>query len=101
MQQFLRTLDYSFELLLRQLADDSSLHNEHAAPQLDATAAMLAHKVAVVTGAGRGIGLSIAKLLAKQGASIVVNDLDAGIAEQAAASVRQEGAEAIAVPGSA
>lgn len=61
---------------------------------------MLAHKVAVITGAGRGIGLSIAKLLAKQGASIVVNDLDAGIAEQAAASVRQDGAEAISVPGS-
>ena len=61
---------------------------------------MLAHKVAVVTGAGRGIGLSIAKLLARQGASIVVNDLDAGIAEQAAASVRSDGAEAISVPGS-
>ena len=61
---------------------------------------MLAHKVAVITGAGRGIGLSIAKLLARQGASIVVNDLDAGIAEQAAASVKNEGAEAISVPGS-
>ena len=44
-------------------------------------AAMLAHKVAVITGAGRGIGLSIAKLLARQGASIVVNDLDPGVAE--------------------
>ena len=61
---------------------------------------MLASKVAVVTGAGRGIGLSIAKLLARQGASIVVNDLDPKIAEQAAASVRQDGAEAISVSGS-
>ena len=83
---------------------DSSLKTNRCAivctaDATDATA-MLAHKVAVITGAGRGIGLSIAKLLARQGASIVVNDLDAGIAEQAAASVRQDGAEAISVPGS-
>ena len=84
---------------------DSSLKTNRCAivcttSTLHLTTAMLAHKVAVVTGAGRGIGLSIAKLLARQGASIVVNDLDAGIAEQAAASVRQDGAEAISVPGS-
>ena len=93
-------------ILIALKSCDSSLKTNRCAivcttssPELDA-AAMLAHKVAVITGAGRGIGLSIAKLLAKQGASIVVNDLDAGIAEQAAASVRQDGAEAISVPGS-
>lgn len=61
---------------------------------------MLAHKVAVVTGAGRGIGLSIAKLLAAQGASVVVNDLDAKVAEQAVEQVRACGGEAVAVAGS-
>ena len=58
-----------------------------------------AGRVAIVTGAGRGMGRAVATRLAAAGAKIVVNDLDAGSAEDAAIAMRQSGAEALAAPG--
>ena len=66
----------------------------------------LQDRVAVITGAGRGIGREIALLMASQGAKIVVNDLGANtdgtgstmIADEVVAEIKAAGGEAIAHP---
>ena len=59
----------------------------------------LAGKVALVTGAGRGIGQAIAVKLAAEGASLVLNDLDEGPASETVAAVEARGAAAEVVLG--
>ncbi len=44
-------------------------------------------KAAIVTGSARGIGRATAELLAAQGASVLINDLDGNVAEQAAKEI--------------
>jgi 3-oxoacyl-[acyl-carrier protein] reductase len=56
--------------------------------------------VALVTGAGRGIGLSLVRRLAAEGARVVVNDLDSEPAETAARAIREAGGVAMVYPGS-
>ncbi len=60
----------------------------------------LTGKVALVTGAGRGIGQAIAMKLASEGARVVVNDLDAGPAGDTVSMIERAGGEAVACPGS-
>jgi NAD(P)-dependent dehydrogenase (short-subunit alcohol dehydrogenase family) len=57
----------------------------------------LAGKVAIVTGSGRGLGLAYAQELARRGAAVVVNDVDAAVAEAAVASIESAGGKAVAV----
>ncbi len=57
----------------------------------------LSGKIAVVTGAGRGLGKAIADVLAGRGAHVVVNDLTLELAEEAAASARARGESASAI----
>jgi 3-oxoacyl-[acyl-carrier protein] reductase len=60
---------------------------------------MFQDQVAVVTGAGRGIGAAAAKLFAQHGARVVVNDLNAEPAEEVVGEIREDGGEATAVAG--
>jgi 3-oxoacyl-[acyl-carrier protein] reductase len=57
----------------------------------------LAGKVAVVTGSGQGLGLAYAQELAAQGASVVINDVNAEVANAAVASIVAAGGKAVAV----
>lgn len=54
-------------------------------------------KVAIVTGSGRGLGLAYAKELARQGASVVVNDVSADAAAEAVSAIEASGGKAVAV----
>jgi len=56
----------------------------------------LTGKVAVVTGSGRGLGLAYAQELARRGAAVVVNDVDAEVAEAAVQSITAAGGSAVA-----
>jgi NAD(P)-dependent dehydrogenase (short-subunit alcohol dehydrogenase family) len=66
---------------------------------------MMEGKAVVVTGAGRGIGAAIAKLMASEGAKVVVNDIgvslagtggDEGPAHEVVAEIEQAGGVAVA-----
>lgn len=58
---------------------------------------LLANKVAIVTGSGQGLGLAYAEELARQGAAVVINDVNAEIAQAAVAKIESQGGKAVAV----
>jgi NAD(P)-dependent dehydrogenase (short-subunit alcohol dehydrogenase family) len=55
---------------------------------------LLANRVAIVTGAGRGLGRSHALALARSGARVVVNDLDADAADEVCREIESLGGQA-------
>jgi len=58
----------------------------------------LTDQVAVITGAARGIGRGIATVLGAEGARVVVVDVDVALGDAAARELREQGADAVAVP---
>lgn len=60
----------------------------------------LTGKVAAVTGAAQGLGFAYAAALAGAGAKVVVNDVDAGAANEAATRITDDNGTAVAYPAS-
>jgi NAD(P)-dependent dehydrogenase (short-subunit alcohol dehydrogenase family) len=58
---------------------------------------ILAERVAIVTGAGSGIGRAGAEIMAREGASIAVADRDAAAGEETARRIAEAGCRALAV----
>jgi NAD(P)-dependent dehydrogenase (short-subunit alcohol dehydrogenase family) len=80
------------QLLLAVLkgVDDMTIDNATGA------GALLANRVAVVTGGGGGIGAATARLFAQHGAHVVIADIDAERAQQTADAIGESGGSAAA-----
>ncbi len=74
------------------LSPDTSVPAHAAQP-------LLAGQVVVVTGSGQGIGREAALLFARQGAAVVVSDLDAAKSDSVAREIASAGGRAISHPG--
>lgn len=58
---------------------------------------MLNQKIALITGAGSGLGESIARLFAQNGASVVLADMDVAGAERVLGDIEKEGGRGLVV----
>ena len=70
------------------------LHRQQGALE-ESNELRLKDKVAIITGAARGIGLVTAQTFAREGARVVLCDLDQAEVEQAAAQIRDQGFQAL------
>ena len=61
--------------------------------------ARLKDKIAVITGSGKGLGEAMARLFSREGAKIVVFDIDETAGRETAEQIREQGGEAIFVHG--
>jgi NAD(P)-dependent dehydrogenase (short-subunit alcohol dehydrogenase family) len=58
----------------------------------------LHRKVAIITGAGSGIGQATARLFAREGAQLVLNDIDQPALEKVLAEIGKERSRGVAAP---
>ena len=76
---------------------DLSLTAANGTGRMTTSTRQLAGKIALVTGAGSGIGAACAQTLAREGASVAVTDIDLDAARTIAASIITGGGQAIAL----
>ncbi|KAF8798298.1 NAD(P)-binding protein [Phlegmacium glaucopus] len=60
---------------------------------------LLAGEVAIITGAGQGIGRAVALLFSKEGAKVVISDIDAKRLENVEQEIKAQGGESLSVAG--
>jgi len=77
----------------------SSSRVNQIAAHLNYPKGMLAGQVAIITGSGQGIGAEAARVFAKEGAKVVVSDVDGAKADGVAKEINESGGSAIAVAG--
>src|SRR3954467_12380673 len=75
------------------------MHAETARVDAVAAGSRLEGRVALVTGAAQGLGLGIAQTFAREGARVVISDLNAQALQQASAGFRNAGQAVTAVVG--
>jgi 3-oxoacyl-[acyl-carrier protein] reductase len=66
---------------------------------MDGLSNLLDGKVALITGASRGIGKATALCLAKHGAKLAINAINQELLEQVAGMIQEQGQECVVVPG--
>ena len=80
-------------------AGNSFLLYEIGKPKATSMSKNFHSQTALITGAGAGIGFEIARQLALNGASVILNDLDEKLAEHASGIIAGEGGNVLPVPG--